>query len=382
MSIRAALLLSRAPALAFAGLGLAWGAFAAFVPELKAGLAASDATFGALLLGSSLGLLTAMWLAPWLDARLGGLAMPAAATSLAVAFLAPGLATTGTAFAAAMVAVGICSGLTDVVMNARVSEIESLHNRSLMSLNHAVFSFSYAAAAMATGLAREAALPPISIFSGIAVLILVAAPFMVTQTAKNRPDEDEARFPAALVLWGGGIVLVAFLVENAMEGWSALHIERTLGGGAAEGAFGPAILGLTMGAGRLMGQIVAERVREAPVLIGAAGVAGAGMVLAAVAPVPAVAYLGFGLSGLGVSVIAPIALALVGRHAPAAERTKAISRTAVIGFLGFFIGPPLIGLVSEATSLRVALVLVSVLLILVPAMLAAMLRSRKLAFGS
>jgi hypothetical protein len=49
-------------------------------------------------------------------------------------------------------------------------------------------------------------------------------------------------------------VLVAFLVENAMEGWSALHIERTLGGGAAEGAFGPAILGLTMGIGRLSGR--------------------------------------------------------------------------------------------------------------------------------
>jgi MFS family permease len=131
-----------------------------------------------------------------------------------------------------------------------------------------------------------------------------------------------------------------------------------------------------MGIGRLTGQIVAERVREAPVILAASALAAVGMVLAAVAPSPPVAYLGFGLAGLGVSVIAPMALAIVGRHARDSERTKAISRAAVIGFLGFFIGPPMIGLVSEVTSLRVAFALVALLLVLVPAMLALLLRGR------
>jgi len=377
MSLRSGLRLSRAPALAFATLGLCWGAFAAFVPVIKAGLGASDALFGALLLGASLGLLTAMWLAPLVDARLGRFALPAGAVSLTVAFLMPGIAPTALAFAAAMAAVGVCSGLCDVVMNARVSEIEVRARRSLMNLNHAMFSFAYAAAAVATGLAREAGLPPVAVFAGIALVVALAAPFMVVRVETAEAGHEDARFPAALVAWGGGIVLVAFLVENAMEGWSALHIERTLGGGAAEGAFGPAILGLTMGIGRLSGQLMAERVRETPVLVGASALSGAGMALAAFAPTPGVAYLGFGLSGLGVSVLAPMALALVGKHARPSERTRAISRAAVIGFLGFFIGPPMIGFVSEATSLRIALALVAVLLVSVPLMLAAMLRGRE-----
>lgn len=376
MSLVSGLRLSRAPALSFAALGLCWGAFAAFVPVIKAGLGASDGLFGTLLLGSSLGLLTAMWLAPWIDARLGRFAMPAACISLAVAFLMPGLAPSALAFALAMAAVGVCSGLTDVVMNARVSEIESRERRSLMNLNHAMFSFAYAAAAVATGFAREAALPPVAVFAGIVVIVVAAAPFMLVPVAEVEAAEDGVKFPTGLVAWGGGIVLVAFMVENATEGWSALHIERTLGGGAAEGAFGPAILGLTMGIGRLSGQLVAERVRETPVLVGASILAGGGMVMAAFASAPAVAYLGFGLSGLGVSVIAPMALALVGRHARPSERTRAISRAAVIGFLGFFIGPPMIGLVSEAASLRVALALVALFLLSVPVMLAAMLRGR------
>lgn len=376
MSLVSGLRLSRAPALSFAALGLCWGAFAAFVPVIKAGLGASDGLFGTLLLGSSLGLLTAMWLAPWIDARLGRFAMPAACISLALAFLMPGLAPSALAFALSMAAVGVCSGLTDVVMNARVSEIESRERRSLMNLNHAMFSFAYAAAAVATGFAREAALPPVAVFAGIVVIVVAAAPFMLVPVAEVEAAEDGVKFPTGLVAWGGGIVLVAFMVENATEGWSALHIERTLGGGAAEGAFGPAILGLTMGIGRLSGQLLAERVRETPVLVGASILAGGGMVMAAFAPAPAVAYLGFGLSGLGVSVIAPMALALVGKHARPSERTRAISRAAVIGFLGFFVGPPMIGLVSEVASLRVALALVALFLLSVPVMLAAMLRGR------
>jgi MFS family permease len=376
MSLISALRLSRQPALAFAAMGLCWGAFAAFVPVLKAGLGASDALFGGLLLGSSVGLLTAMWLAPVVDARLGARALPVAAALLAAAFLLPGLALGPLAFAGALLMVGVMSGLTDVVMNARVSELETAHRRSLMNLNHAMFSLAYAASAFCTGRAREAGLPPPAVFATIALIVWAMTPFMVISTPRASGEEEGGAFPVALVAWGGGIVLIAFLVENSMEGWSALHIERTLGGGAAEGAFGPAILGLTMGFGRLMGQVVAERVREAPVILGASALAAFGLLLAATASAPAAAYLGFGIAGLGVSVIAPMALALVGRNARDSERTKAISRAAVIGFMGFFIGPPTIGFISEVTSLRVAFALVALLLILVPLMLAMLQRGR------
>jgi MFS family permease len=376
MSLLAALRLSRQPALAFAAMGFCWGAFAAFVPVLKAGLGASDALFGGLLLGSSVGLLTAMWLAPVVDARLGARALPVAVALLGAAFLLPGLAPVPVAFAAALLLVGVTSGLTDVVMNARVSELETAHRRSLMNLNHAMFSLAYAASAFLTGLAREAGLPPPAVFAAIALIVWAMTPFMVIATPRAADGEEGGAFPVALVAWGGGIVLIAFLVENSMEGWSALHIERTLGGGAAEGAFGPAILGLTMGFGRLMGQVVAERAREAPVILGASALAAFGLLLAATAPAPVAAYLGFGIAGLGVSVIAPMALALVGRNARDSERTKAISRAAVIGFTGFFIGPPTIGFISEVTSLRVAFALVAALLILVPVMLALLPRGR------
>ena len=343
MSVLNAIRLSRAPILPFATMGAGWGTFAAYVPEIKAGLAVGDGAFGALLLFSSLGLLTSMWVAPRLDDLLHRMALPVAAGLLGMAFLLPGLATVPVFFALAMVCLGAASGLTDVVMNARVSELEARHRLSLMNVNHAMFSFAYAAAAVVCSFTREAGVPAISVLIGVTVFSLSLTPFMRGKIPVDAAEPAEGRFPTGVVIWGGLIVMVGFLIENAMEGWSALHIERTLGGVAAQGALGPAVLGLTMGIGRLSGQVVAGRWPEEPVLVVAAVLAGAGLVVAGLAPGPAMAYVGFAMAGLGVSVIAPMALALIGRRVSNRARTRAIARASVIGFMGFLIGPTLGG---------------------------------------
>ena len=79
----------------------------------------------------------------------------------------------------------------------------------------------------------------------------------------------------------------------------------------------------------------------------------------------------FAALGLGISVIAPLGLALVGRISPPDQRVKAISNVALIGYTGFFIGPPLMGGLSELASLAtsfgaLSLLLASVALALIP----------------
>ena len=163
---------------------------------------------------------------------------------------------------------------------------------------------------------------------------------------------------------GGMIVLIGFLSENAAEAWSALHIERTLGGNPAEGAFGPALLGLTMGIGRMSGQFVSSRVAEPVLLRWSALISSCGAGLAAVAPSPFVAYLGLITLGMGVAVIAPTAFAMVGRMVDPSLRSRAIARAAVLGYLGFFFGPPSLGAISNAWGLRVSFGVVALVLLL------------------
>ncbi|CTQ49847.1 MFS transporter [Jannaschia donghaensis] len=363
MSIFSALRLSRAPVAAFMAVGFTWGCIAAMAPVLKARIGVDDATFGLILLGTAIGLSTTLYVAPRWDQMLGKWALPLGTVMLACGAVLPAVAYTVPLLFVILMVLGGVSGLTDVVMNSRVAEVEARTGRSLMNVNHAMFSVAYAISALLTGAMREAGWGPPLIFAAIAVLVLCTAPFQVMPVQKVSPEETATpRLPLGLIAMCGLIVLVGFMAEATVEAWSALHIERTLGGGAAEGAFGPAMLGLTMAMGRFSGQAVAARLSEIAVIQIATGLAIVGVLIAAVAPVPAVAYLGFGLMGLGISVIGPMGLALTGRLAAPRLRTAAIARVAVIGFLGFFIAPALMGLGAQTFGLRWAFACVALLL--------------------
>ena len=84
-------------------------------------------------------------------------------------------------------------------------------------------------------------------------------------------------------------------------------------------------------------------------------------IIVAWAPTPVWAYFGFGTLGLGVSVIGPTGLALVGKCVPDHFRTEAISRVALMGFAGFFLAPALMGIISELQVLRIAFLCTGVL---------------------
>ncbi len=364
MSVVSAIRTSRQPAAAFMVIGLFWGCYAAFVPVLKDNIGASDALFGTLMLGSAFGLISAMWLAPVLEQRLGPRGMQVGCLVFAAAFLLPGLSMSPWTFVPALILVGVGSGLVDVYMNARVSELEARTGRTLMNANHGVFSVGYVIGALVTGAAREAGLAPVAVFAGMGV-VTVFLTMTMWMEIEPRDGSPAARgdFPWRVVLFGGGVVLVAFMTEATVESWSAIHIERTLHGGAAEGALGPAMLGITMAIGRFSGQIITERFDEYRVLKVAGAICIFGILMAAVAPDPIVAYTGFGILGLGVSVIGPIGLAIVGKKARPAMRTEVISKSAVMGFSGFLIAPMLMGLVSEGFGLRVAFSVVAIWLL-------------------
>jgi len=366
MSIVSALKISRQPVAAFAIVGIFWGAFSAHVPVLKAQIGAGDALFGMLMLCSGLGVVSAMWLAPRIVRRFGGASLPIAAVLFAAMFLLPALTGSPLAFGLAMVLVGATSGLTDVVMNIRVSELEAASKRSLMNANHGVFSLAYGLAALVSGAAREAGLTPVPVFTGLAVVC-----FLLALTTRHKGHVGQVQdgpgigIPLRPVLLCGAVVLIAFMSEATVESWSALHIERTLSGSGGQGAMGPATLGIMMAIGRFGGQAISARVSDYTVIIWGAALSVVGLLIAAAAPIPAIAYLGFGVLGLGVSVIGPIALVLAGRLVSSEMRTEVISRVAVIGFSAFFIAPVMIGFIAEGFGLRVGFVSAAAVLLLV-----------------
>jgi MFS family permease len=364
------LYLCRGPAAAFAAIGVYWGAFAALVPVLKPQAGLSDGAFGLAMLVSTCGAIAAMWTAPRIENWLGPRALPVLCVAMAVAFLLPGLSVNGVMLALTMMGAAMASGTLDVAMNARVSVLETARGRSLMNLAHGLYSVAYGISALVTGLLREAGWSAFAVFALMGVVVLALAAQAAAAPVPD-PERDAGAPPPAPLSWYlltplGLIVLIGFLAEQGTEGWSALHLERTLGAGAAQGALGPAILGVTMAVGRFSGQAIAHRFSEAAVISVASVLCAAGAVIAAWAPGITVAYAGFAMLGLGVSVVAPMAFAWAGRLVPVERKALAISRIAVLGYAGFFIGPPIMGGLSQLFGLQASFTVVGLLMLVVP----------------
>ncbi|VDC28377.1 MFS transporter [Pseudogemmobacter humi] len=379
MSFIATVAAARAVVAAFAAMGLLWGTFAAVLPDLKAALGVDEARLGFLLLFTPVAAVTAMLLAPGIGHRLGRVALPVATALMALAFMLPGHVTVAWLFPLAMMCCGAGTGLTDVLMNARTAELETRRGLHLMNLAHAAYSFGYAGGAILTGVLRGMAWPPGQVMGMLALIALLLAALTWerdgTVHGLKRPEGGGPGLgPVPLI--GGGMVLIAFLTENAAEGWSALHIEKTLGGSPGEGALGPAALALTMGIARLAGQGIVARTDPFALLKGGALVAALGSLIAAQAGSPAMAYAGFIIMGIGASVIAPTAFSLVGRHSSDEARARAIARATLLGYCGYFVGPPSLGIIAGVFGLRAAFVFAAVMLLAIFALVPLMRRAR------
>ena len=375
MSIKSDLYLSRKPLAGFLAIGAAWSVYFAQMPVIKAQVGASDGAYGMALLLAAFGAFAAMWLAPACRRFAGDLAMPLGICVIAFGMLGAGFSGGLVTLTLAMMIASMGSGVVDVLVNARVSEIEEDSGQALMNLNHALYAFAYAAGALVTGALRQAGVTPVPIFTLLLIALLVAAWSARDEIPPidSQNSDTTAAFPVVLVLLTGGIVLMAFLTEASTEGWSALHLERTLGGGPGHGALGPAALGLMMGIGRLGGHALSNWISDTKLMMIATLVSASGVALAGMAPTLLIALIGFSIAGLGISVVVPLAMALIGRVVPQSQRMTAISRVSVIGYGAFFFGPPLMGLVAEGFGLRMAFVSIAVLLavtavVLIPAM--------------
>jgi len=366
---------------AFAAFGIFWGAWSALLPDVRAQTGAGDAELGLALLGIAAGAMPAMLLVGRRVRRTDGAVLAAALAAFGVAGVLPGLAGSPEALGAALFALGAASGAVDVLINAAVAAEEARGGRPLMQRAHAAFPLAALTASALAGLARAAgARPAVVLAAVLAALVLVALALLRAGPARAAvapaqggrdplpPPRHGLRSRPLLLL--GAAAAIALLVEQALQQWSAIHLESDLGASPATGALGPAVLAGAVFAGRALAQRCAHRLPGSRLIAAGVPFALLGLALLAAAPTPATALAGVALAGLGIAAATPALYAIAGRRAGATGRTAAISAVATVGYLGFLAGPPLVGALASVISLRGALgaltALIAVLLAAVP----------------
>src|SRR5205085_11437173 len=110
-------------------------------------------------------------------------------------------------------------------------------------------------------------------------------------------------------------------------------------------------------AGLLLGVGLGGGFGAVPPVRASALLATAGLIIVLVVPWPLVALIGFAMVGLGLANLVPVFFGAAG-NIPGQTPGAAIAALATIGYSGFVVGPPFIGIVADATTLQTALCLV------------------------
>lgn len=353
-----------AAASAFALNGFSFGIWAARIPAVKAQTGLDDAGLGFALLGASIGAVLTMTFAGWLGSRFGTHVMtPLALVGCAAMLPLEGGAWSYASLTVALLIFGVCQGTMDVNMNANGVAVEHAGGGRIMSRLHASWSIGAFVGALISSEVAALGIGPFPEFTAEAVFLLVAAVFIrLAMLPDKHAEPGGLRRPTGPLVLLGFLALVGLMAEGSASDWSGVYLQHSLS--ASEGTAGLAVTAFTgcMATARLAGDRLSVVLGSARLVGSGALLAALGLATALAAPIPAVAIAGFGLMGIGLAAVVPTLFRAAGSQ-PGIPASVGIAAVSTMGYAGGLVGPAVIGSVSKATSLRVSLGMVLMLLV-------------------
>jgi predicted MFS family arabinose efflux permease len=366
-----------ATALVFAVSGFLAATWVSRLPATRDRLGASAAELGLVLLAPGIGSLLSMPFSGRWCRRFGSRLVVAATTTAACAVLAtlavvPNLVTLGLG----LFVWGSFYGSWDVAMNVHGSAVEQRAGREWMPRYHACWSVGGIAGAGVGALAAHIGSPLVLHFTAAAVfcvaLVALALRSFVEDRGRDssrspdreRPAVHSPRARRGRVLTGrlllvGAVTLCATTLEGAAADWLALFLTDDRGATASVAAAGYAVFAVAMAGGRFSGTAVAERLGRHGAVRAGGLVSLAGVLLTVLGPGLTGAYAGAALWALGVCLVFPAAVSAGGETPD--RPADAIAAVTTIGYGGFLVGPPLIGLLADRVGLGRALLVLCLL---------------------
>jgi MFS family permease len=314
-------------------------------------------------LGTAIGSVTAIPLCGALVVRHGSRNIARwTAVGFCLSLLAIPLAFDTASLFAALLFYGAMAGANDVAMNSQAVATEKLLATPTISRFHAMFSIGGIAGAGAGAYIAGRGVPSAAhlVWASILLLIfaLAATPLLADthDKAARRTGRPRLRqLPVALFALSA-IGFCIFLSEGAVADWTGVYLKQVLGAGAGLAPVGYAVFSAAMAIFRLGGDAITLRIGRAATIRYGGAIAAAGLSFALLVHSPYWALAGFAAAGAGFSSIIPLVFAAGGRI-PEVSEGAGVATVSGLGYLGFLVGPPVIGFVSELTSLRVGLFL-------------------------
>lgn len=341
--------------------GAAFASWIPHIPEVQTRLELSTSALGVVLAGTGIGGLLGTLISPRV-VRAVGSRQVAVVAGVAVALVLPLLAVApaGWVLAGLLVAAGAADALTDIAMNDLGAQSQRQTGRSLLNRLHAGWSLGVVVGAVISSALAAAGVGVGAHLAAVAVVLTAVLGltwrFLPTFGAVIPPPTPSRRTGLAVAGVLLPLAFAAAIVEGVPAEWSTVFLADVHQQEAGAVGLGFTLFASGMLAGRFAGDLVVDRLGAARTTAAATGLMGLGLAAVAASTTPLAAVIGFGVLGLGASVLFPVIYG-------AAASLTAIASGAGLALMsvgarfGFLAGPPLVGVLSDAIGLRAALAL-------------------------
>lgn len=345
--------------------GFSFASWTSRIPDIQARLHLNYAQLGSVLLALPVGLMCSLPLSGWLVTRFGSRKMViTGALFYPVILCVIGLVGETWQLVTTLFFFGLFGNLMNIAMNTQAVGVETLYGRSIMASFHGVWSLAGACGQYIGTFMVGKSVSPLVHFCIIAALALSAGIFSFRNTLEKDPlhDANQPLFvmPDKSLMTLGLIALCCMICEGSMFDWSGVYFAREVKGVGKLTTLGNLSFMNAMATGRFIGDWVAAKTGVKKLLRVSGVLIASGLLVAVIFPTLVPATAGFLLVGFGVSSVVPLVYSAAGRSGTMAPGV-ALAAVSTIGYFGFLFGPPLIGFIAQAASLRWSLTLIACL---------------------
>jgi MFS family permease len=345
--------------------GLCFASWASRIPTIQANLHLTSSALGAVLFALPAGFFVSLPFAGWLVGRLGSRRVVIVAAVLySLALVCVGASSTVPALVCCLFCFGFFANLLNISINTQAVVVERLYERKLMATFHGLWSLAgFTGAAIGTWMMAHA-VPPAHHYILICVIFLLVistcAFYLVSQDDVAGEKLPLFALPDRALISLGLIAFCSMIAEGAMFDWSGIYFSNVVRVDAAHTGLGYttfmiAMAGMRFVADRLSGRFGLKRILQVSGLLTTVG-----LLIAVLFPTLFPSMAGFFLIGMGVSAVVPLVFSAAGKSKTLSPGV-AIAAVSSLGFMGMLIGPPIIGFIAEATSLRISFLALLVL---------------------
>ena len=337
--------------------GVVFGSWASRIPDLKDQLHLGEGALGTILFLLPMGQLTMMPFSGRIVTRFGSRnVLRVALMGYSFILLLIGQVQSAWQLSLCLYLFGLIGNLCNISVNTQGVNAETIHHKPVFSTFHGLWSLGGFTGALVGWLMIRYQVSPSTHFPFITLFVWVndyifQRNLIPRQAVSTVIPKYRFRLPQGQLLLLGLIAFCCMSVEGCMFDWTGVYFRQVVLADERFVSAGYAAFMITMSAGRFMGDRMSVRFgRKRWVMIsGVLITLGIGLTVLMPSIVPAV--IGCMLTGIGVSSIIPLMYSTAGKDTQIASGI-AIASVAGIGYLGFLLGPPIIGHIAEAVGLR------------------------------